>query len=205
MKNKIKKMNRREIKKLKAVEIKREPFKKLENNGNKKEELDKKSKEDEDFHETILEKPTDFNAPIVNPEIIEEKIEDRVENLEEFASNLPSTEKKANENPYATNATYSSGGINGSYDSDNRYDNAERYEANSEFSPDRVPGLRTDTTNAFGTPVFGGRQDDRGKEGLTANRLEESARITQQYRRDREATNRENIAPHQARAKREIF
>lgn len=206
-----KKLHKREIKKLRAIEIKREPFKKLDNNGKKKDEPEK-VKEDSDFHEKILEKSMDLSAPTIKPEEelnkenTEKSVdqEEKINNLEEFASTLPSPERKIEEKPYSAASAYGPGGNSGTYDSDTRYDTGDRYDPGSVFNNDRVPGLRTETTNAFGTPVFGNRTDERGKEGLTANRLEESARLTQQYRRDREATSQENTAPHQSK-KREIF
>ena len=200
-------MTRREIKKLKAVEIKREPFKKLDNHSNKKSEEKKEdSKENSDFKEKILEESIDFAAPVIKSD--EEKKtnkEEKIENLEEFASALPSTTPSSDENPYSNKTNYANTSGSGSYDSDNRYDSAERYSANADFQQNNVPdALRTDNANPFKTPTFGNQVDERGKEGLTANRLEESARITQQYRNERETANRESL-PHQTKSKREIF
>jgi len=205
MKTVRKKLHKREIKKLKAVEIKREPFKKLDDKLKKEEP--EKVKEDSEFHETILKKSMDLSAESLKTEEVEPeepKNQERIENLEEFASTLPSPERKIEEKPYSAASAYGTGGGSGTYDSDTRYDRTEGYEAGTAFMPDRAPGLRTGFTNAFGTAVFGGPTDERGKEGLTANRLEESARLSQQSRREREATTQENAAPHQSK-KREIF
>ncbi len=201
-----KKIGKRIIKKLKAIEVKREPFKKLDNNSKKKEEIQDKTKEKSEFHEDILEKSTEFATALIKTE--EPKIDnnsERVENLEEFASTLPPREVKDNEKPYSTNNAYGPTGNSGTYDSDTRYDTSEKYDSGSAFDNNRTPALRTNTINAFGTPVFGNRQDERGKEGLTANRLEESARLSEQYRRERETANREAAGAHQSKSKRELF
>ena len=185
-----KKLNRRIIKKLKAIEIKREPFKKLETKEKEKpKEEAKEKKEDSEFHEKILEESTEFSIPIIKSR--EELNQDeRIDNLEEFASNLPSTTQKIQVNPYSNQTNYGpAGNGGGNYDSEKRYDNSDKYDNDLNFTQNTPDSLRTNAANPFRTKPFSA-DEDRG----SGNRLEESARITQQYRNEREKSAR-NSSP----------
>lgn len=148
----------KELKKIKfnPIKVKTKEKPKTEDKKEQKEEQ-KEIEKPSEFHETILEESISREAPVIkNPEIQD----DKVENLEEFASDLPSTTRQTTPaTPYAsTNISY---GLNTS--SSSNYDGTSSYQSNtsSNLADSPFEDRRNTIVNPFaiGTNAIRNEQD----------------------------------------------